>query len=106
MALHGYRAVANGRFVRKHDPYFWARWPFREEDHWAELSRIRQPVLILRAGKSTMLDDDMTRRMVAAAHSARIAVLPDSGHQVQVDGARDLAAVVREFLVGVEDDDG
>jgi pimeloyl-ACP methyl ester carboxylesterase len=106
MALHGYRPVAGGRFARKHDPYFRVRWPFRDEDHWAELGRIRQPLLIVRAGRSAMLDDGVTRRMVAVARSARTTVLPDSGHQVQVDGARDLATVVREFLDGEAGDDG
>ncbi len=100
MALHGYRPVAGGRYVRKHDPYFRARWPFREEDHWAELGRVRQPILIVRAGRSTMLDDAMSRRMAAVAAAAHVAVLPNSGHQAQVDGAADLAAIVHPFIDG------
>ena len=42
------RPDAEGRLVRKVDPFFSERWPFRSDDRWAELAAVTCPVLVVR----------------------------------------------------------
>jgi pimeloyl-ACP methyl ester carboxylesterase len=92
------RPGAGGRLVRKHDTVFLARWPFRSENHWPVLGRIRCPVLVVRADQSPVLAADVAARMVEAMADARLVDVGPSGHLVPLDAPGPLGRVLSSFL--------
>ncbi len=87
-----------GRLVRKHDPFFLSRWPFRAENHWPELGRIRCPALVVRADQSPVLSADMAERMVEQLPNGRLVDVGPSGHLVPLDAPGALADALVGFL--------
>jgi pimeloyl-ACP methyl ester carboxylesterase len=97
VAAHGTRPGPGGRLVRKHDPFFLRRWPFRNEDHWSELAGLRIPLLVVRA-EGGLLRPETAERMVAEARSARLVCIPRARHVVPVEAPGPLAAAIRALL--------
>jgi pimeloyl-ACP methyl ester carboxylesterase len=91
------RPGADGLLVPKHDPFFFSRWPFRRDDHWAELPRLAIPSLFVHAAGSFVRHDVMAE-MASRVPGARLACLPDTTHVVPVDNPGGLAAQVAGFL--------
>jgi pimeloyl-ACP methyl ester carboxylesterase len=97
MARFGTRP-AEGGLARKHDPYFLQRWPFRSDDHWAELESLEHPVLVVHAEQSYVLSTEVAERMGRVIRSGKLVRVQDSGHHVPVENPGTLAEVVTEFL--------
>lgn len=97
MSEHGVRPAAGGTFVRKHDPLFARRWPFRADDHWASLPEVRVPTLAVHAGK-TFVRSDAIAQMVAQIPDAHLVEIPESTHVVPVDAPKRLATELAAFL--------
>lgn len=91
------RPAEDGRLVRKLDPRFAERWPFRADDRWAELAAVSCPVLVVRAGDSPVLSREEADRMNTYAH-IRLVEIPDCGHLVPLERPAELAAALAEFL--------
>jgi pimeloyl-ACP methyl ester carboxylesterase len=100
MAYFGYRPGEGGALVRKSDPYFLARWPFRDEDWWPVLPLVVQPTLVIRAGHG-LLSEDEAARMVGALAAGRVVTIADSGHAIQLENPRALATELRAFFPSV-----
>jgi pimeloyl-ACP methyl ester carboxylesterase len=97
LAAFGYRPGDAGRLVRKSDPFFLERWPFRDEDWWPALPRVTQPTLVARA-EAGFLSEEEAMRMVGELHDGRLATIPASGHAIQVDNPRALGDALRAFI--------
>jgi pimeloyl-ACP methyl ester carboxylesterase len=87
-----------GRILPRHDPLFDRMWPFRAEDHWGRLSSLSQPLLVVRAGNSYVLQPQDADRMAATAPAGRLVTIPDAGHLVHLERPAELAAAVDEFI--------
>lgn len=98
MARFGTRPGPDGRLVKKHDPVFGQRWPFRNDDRWDQLGRIEQPLLLVRAAESQHLSAQEAERMLELLGDARLAEIPRSGHLIPVDNPTDLGRELGRFL--------
>jgi len=100
LALHAEASVMPGRhggFVRKHDPYFFTRWPFRSDDLWPLLATLTMPMLLLH-GEHSFVRQEVMKLMAALAPQASYAEIADSGHLVPLDAPQALAARLQHFL--------
>jgi pimeloyl-ACP methyl ester carboxylesterase len=93
-----YRPAEGGRFVKKIDPSFLARWQFRAEDHWAALGNLAQPTLVVKAAGSQTIPEETGERMASALHHGRWVIVPETGHAVHVENPAGLLAVLKPFL--------
>lgn len=90
--------AAEGGFVRKLDPYFLARWPFRADDRWEELRGLDRELLIVHAEESRVLPGEVAERMLEEAPRATLVRIPRSGHLVPIEQPEALAAALDGFL--------
>lgn len=91
------RREEDGTWSRKHDPFFFKCWPFRDDDRWAELRALTQPTLVIH-GESSFIRMDVCRRMAKACPDGNFVEIPKSGHLVPLEQPVRLAAAIREFL--------
>ncbi len=101
MAAFGTRPGGEGRLVRKHDPYFQTRWPFRDEDHWDAWRVLAVPTLLVRAEQSPVLDEATFDAMSAQVLGVQRAVVTDSVHLVPVEQPGVFAELVEGFVANV-----
>lgn len=92
------RPSDGGHLVKKHDPFFVYRWPFRNDDLWQCLPSLRVPTLVIRAAGSPVLSADVAQRMVDELPGGRLVEIPDCGHLIPVEQPALLAASLAEFL--------
>jgi len=97
MAAFGTRPAPGGGLERKHDPYFFERWPFRSDDRWDELRGLKLPVLVAHA-EQTWVRGEVADRMAAETGDGRVVHLKDSGHLIPVEQPMVLAQTLRDFL--------
>jgi pimeloyl-ACP methyl ester carboxylesterase len=98
MASHGWRPGPDGMLIRKHDPFFAQRWPFRAENWWDTVDRIDIPLLFVHAADSQVCSAGQAQDVVARAKSGRLATITDSGHLVPLEQPQQLVRHVVEFL--------
>ena len=98
MAAFSNRPGAGGRLVKKHDPYFLKRWPFRSDDLWNETRTVELPVLLLHAADSFIWTSEAAGDMASKMKNATLAEVPDSGHLIPVDNPKALGAELARFL--------
>lgn len=103
IATHSTRPSTEGGLVRKHDPYFRSHWPFRSDDAWDELRRVRTPLQVVLAADSEVLTPEVARRMVLAAPTAQLCTIPDCGHLIPVDRPTQLADSMGAFFDSVRE---
>jgi len=72
------------------------------DQEWDLLRGIRAPSLVVRGADSDVLSQEAAEHLAAEMSHARLVVVPDAGHSVPGDNPDDFAAVVLDFLSGVE----
>ena len=82
---------------RRHDPLFFTRWPFRDEDHWPAFSAVSCPSLVVRATDSPVLAADVAEAEAVVLGTEVVEIGP-SGHLVHVDAPVAFAEAVLRFL--------
>ena len=97
MARFGTRP-AEGGLARKHDHYFLQRWPFRLDNHWAELASLDLPILLVHAEQSYVLSAEVAGRMAEAIRKGKLVGVQNSGHHVPVENPAALAEALTDFL--------
>jgi pimeloyl-ACP methyl ester carboxylesterase len=97
MAAHGTRPGPEGQLHRKHDPYFFERWPFRADDRWEELRSLALPVLVLHASQ-TWVRGEVAERMARETGNGRFVQMEDSAHLIPVEQPNELARVLASFF--------
>lgn len=89
----------SGRLVRKHDPVFSRRWPFRNLAYWDYARQVQCPTLLLRGARSHVLSPELAGRTAESIPGCRFVHIPDAGHLVALDNPPAFEAAVREFLL-------
>ena len=97
-AQQSVRPCAGGRWERKHDPYFLRRWPFRQDDRWADLARLEMPTLLLNGASSFVRGDVMQRMAERVAGATEFGRIENAGHLIPLDAPVTLGARLRCFL--------
>ncbi|TFL14830.1 alpha/beta hydrolase [Pusillimonas caeni] len=87
---------AEGGWVRRHDPFFFERWPFRRDDLWNALPGLDMPSLLVH-GRRSFVREPVMRDMAARMPDARLEIL-DSGHLVPLEAPQALAALLEEHF--------
>jgi pimeloyl-ACP methyl ester carboxylesterase len=90
--------AAEGGFVRKLDPFFLTRWPFRADDRWDELRALDRELLIVHAEESRVLPGEVAQRMRDEARRATLVEIAGSGHLVPIEQPDALVAALDRFL--------
>lgn len=88
---------ADARFFEASDRL---RWFDAREQFWGPLERARQPVLLMRAGRSPLIDDEVVAEFQARVPTGRVAFLPDAQHSIPIS---DPGAFTREFSALLDD---
>lgn len=91
------RPTEGGRWVRKHDPYFLRRWPFRRDDRWLELQGLKPPTLLLHGARS-FVQVQVMRAMAARIAQAQFDEIGDCGHLVALEAPVALAERLARFM--------
>jgi pimeloyl-ACP methyl ester carboxylesterase len=86
-----------GHWLRRHDPYFLTRWPFRNDNRWHELETLQQRVQVVHGGKS-FVRRAVCERMAALQPSWGFTEIENAGHLVPLEQPKALAGVVKAFL--------
>ena len=87
----------DGKYRRRHDPFFFSHWPFRADDRWAELRQLATPTLIVR-GAQSFVQAQVCQRMAQACRQARLVEVAESGHLVPLEQPLVLAHAAKRFL--------
>ncbi|MEO6028415.1 MAG: alpha/beta hydrolase [Candidatus Binatia bacterium] len=99
---HNLRQLPTGRWTWKYDPQL--RNPARVGegmgDLWAEVAKIRCPVLIVRGGESDILAPEVAARFGGIV-KAEVRTVPGAGHSVMGDNPSGFLAAVEPFLAGL-----
>ena len=93
---HLLKQLPNGKWVNKHDArvsYYW-----EPANRWDELPKVTAPVLIVRGGKSLVLQDKTIDDMLAAFPNAQAITIEEAGHTVPEDRAEEFIAAIEPFL--------
>jgi esterase len=97
MTRFGTRPGPAGRLIRKSDPVFSERWPFRRDDRWSQMSAVEQPVLVVRAADSLHVSPQQAEQMKATLRDGRYEEIGQTGHLIPLENPVDLAAALRTF---------
>lgn len=99
---HNLRQLPTGRWTWKYDPQL--RNPARVGegmgDLWAEVAKIRCPVLIVRGGESDILAPEVAARFGGIV-KAEVRTVAGAGHSVMGDNPSGFLAAVEPFLAGL-----
>ncbi|GAB4460658.1 MAG: 2-succinyl-6-hydroxy-2,4-cyclohexadiene-1-carboxy late synthase [Anaerolineae bacterium] len=72
--------------------------PGRQPDLWPRLGHVSAPALLL-AGELDAKFSELSRQMAARMPQARVALLPQAGHNTHLEQPAAFTAVVQQFLV-------
>jgi 2-succinyl-6-hydroxy-2,4-cyclohexadiene-1-carboxylate synthase len=68
--------------------------------HWQDLSHLRTPLLIL-AGEMDLKYKRIAQEMAALSPKARLALVPDTGHNIHAENAGEYVKALRSFLTPI-----
>lgn len=92
------RPIADGRFARKHDPYFLEVWPFRSDDRWSEARSLEVPTLIAHGEESYIWSLEDAHNLASQMKSATVVDIPAAKHLIPTDNPEALTKAVANFL--------
>lgn len=90
--------TVEGHVLRRHDPFFLTRWPFRKDDLWQELAGLAQQVSILH-GSDSFVRREICERMAQLNPAWRFTPIANSGHLVPLEQPK---AVAEELAVMIQ----
>ncbi len=88
--------AVEGGLIPRYDPNASIHW--RPKDLWDEARTISRPLLLLRGGRSTVLDPSTLQRMDMEIEPARSITLEKAGHNTFFDMEHEFIEVVRAFI--------
>ncbi|WP_454712093.1 alpha/beta fold hydrolase [Cupriavidus nantongensis] len=91
------RPGENGTWVRKHDRFFLRRWPFRNDDVWAQLASLEMPLLLLH-GADSFVRREVMERMAGLAGTSRFHDVAGAGHLLPLEAPHVVGAHLEEFF--------
>jgi pimeloyl-ACP methyl ester carboxylesterase len=96
LSMHSFRQTAEGTWINKLDRRTGRRLHPFDGIQW--MRQVKCPVLVVRAGRSTMTDRPALERLAAAARTGSLFEIPDADHQVILDSTAEVLRILREFL--------
>jgi len=96
LSLHSFRRLRGGRWINKLDRRTGRRLHPFDGIEW--MRKVRCPVLVVRAGRSTMVEPEASEKLAAAARRGSLVEIPNAEHQVILDSVDDVVRILREFL--------
>ncbi|WP_316157387.1 alpha/beta hydrolase [Cupriavidus sp. BIC8F] len=96
-AASSVRPGDDGTWARKHDRFFFTRWPFRNDDAWATLEQLRLPTLFLH-GERSFVRRQVMEEMAARVHGAVFHSLKDTGHLLPLEAPQSVSEHLEAFL--------
>lgn len=93
---HLCKQLSDDRWTFKYDPrvdYYW-----RPGNLWAELPKIRVPVLIVRGGNTWVLPLEVAEQMRSAFPDAELVTIAEAGHTVPEDRPEEFIEAIESFL--------
>ena len=88
----------DGKLIRKHDPIFTRRWPFRNMSYWHYARQVACPTLLLRGAESFVLSPELAARTAQTIQNCHLVEIADAGHPIHLDNPPAFEAAVRKFL--------
>jgi pimeloyl-ACP methyl ester carboxylesterase len=98
---HNARQSADGTWTWRYDPVRnWSGGARNPDfvDLWDDLAAVRCPVLLIRGGSSTVVDEEDIREFLSRQPRAQIETVAGAGHSIQGDRPRELAHLLDTFL--------
>jgi pimeloyl-ACP methyl ester carboxylesterase len=96
LSQHSFRQLPDGRWINKLDRRTGRRVLAFDGIQW--MRKVTCPVLVVRAGRSTMVEREALERLVAASQRGYMVEIADADHQVILDSADQIVKILREFL--------
>lgn len=86
-------------FARKHDPYFFSYWPFRNDNQWQALAEIDQATLFIHGERSFVRGAVMEEMRAATPGAVGLLHVADAGHIVAFEQPKVIAEAIGDFLI-------
>lgn len=67
--------------------------------HWAMLTKIKTPTLLVRGAESDVLSVETAQQMTQTMPSCKLVTVPDAGHSIPLDNPQGFIAAVKPFLL-------
>lgn len=96
-AMYSVQCSERGGFVRKHDPFFFKRWPFRNDNCWDALRALDLPLLFVH-GEKSFVRGEVMEEMARIARQGQILHVENSGHLIPLEAPAMLSAALHSFL--------
>ena len=96
LAQYSFRRLPDGKWINKLDRRTGRR--LHAFDGIQCMAQVPCPVLVVWAGKSTMVERDAAQRLAAAARRGALIEIPNAEHQVILDSVPEVIRILREFL--------
>jgi pimeloyl-ACP methyl ester carboxylesterase len=96
LARHSFRQLPDGRWINKLDRRTGRRMHPFDGIQW--MRQVGCPVLVVRGGRTTMVEPEAARKLAAAARRGALVEIPNAEHQVILDSVDEVVRLLREFL--------
>ena len=96
LARHSFRRLGDERWINKLDRRTGRRLHAFDGIQW--MARVTCPVLVVRAGRTNMVEPEASVRLAAAAAHGALVEIPNAEHQVILDSADEVIRILQEFL--------
>jgi len=103
MLKHCVTKVPDGHYLLRYDkknlaPNTLAKSALRTKDLWESSKNIKAPVLILRAGKSAIIDNKIERTMKANMPHAQVVLMKNMGHELVFSKPKEVSEQIEAFV--------
>jgi pimeloyl-ACP methyl ester carboxylesterase len=98
LSLHSFRQLPDGKWINKLDRRTGRRLHAFDGIQW--MRKVSCPVLVVRAGQSTMTTREALEQLAGAARLGTLIEIPAADHQLILDSVPEVIAILREFLEG------
>lgn len=96
-AASSVRPGDDGTWARKHDRFFFTRWPFRNDDAWTTLEQLTLPALFLH-GERSFVRREVMEEMAARVDGAVFHSLKDTGHLLPLEAPQAVGEHLEAFF--------
>lgn len=96
LSTHSFRQLLDGKWINKLDRRTGRRLHTFDGIEW--MRKVACPVLVVRGGRTTMVEREAADRLVAAARHGGFIEVPNAEHQIVLDSTAEVIRIVRDFL--------
>ena len=97
---HNAKRLPDGKWGWRYDLFGGARPSMDFTQLWDDVSRIKQPAMLVRGGELRFVSDADAAEMKRRIPGLRTETVPGAGHAVQSDRPLDLVRLLEDFVFG------